>query len=664
VTPQLRKKISVNVGAQMRKLTSARSVSAEASSIRSFTRNKRKGLILAGAMVATLSSGSGAWAQCVTTGLAGLGADFVPLARGSAVNSIVSVVNTMNTAFLTQSTAFVSAPGNAPADTNGGGVWSRGIGGVIDLKNTGTLSNVNFFGVPFPGDVTCQTQTRLEFGGFQAGADIARLNFGNSGANFHIGATAGFAEAKGRDVTAGGTFSGNFQVPFAGLYAAFTHGGLFIDGQLRFDFYQNRLTDPVSGLFGQEFDGRGVSVTGNIGYQWGLANGWFLEPSIGVIHSRVTLDPLNVAGTFILGTGISPPGTVQIAEIESTLGRASLRVGTNFTSGGLALQPFVTASVFHEFAGNVATSFTGCFDAAFGFPCGTFLPPTSATLDTSRVGTYGQFALGIAGQIINTGWLGYVRADYRTGEHIDGWSVNGGIRYQFSPEPVVARAGGIYKSPVKAPLAGPIPVNWTGFYVGLNAGSTWGETDWTYVGGASITPKYAGFLGGGQVGYNYQFGSWVAGLEGDFAGSNGTGARSCPNLFFFTCEVRLHSLGTATARLGFAWDRTLFYAKGGFATGELTLQTVSNPGFPIAPSGTPVNGSSAWAAGWTVGGGFEYALNANWSAKGEFLYYDLGTERFTVDNGLLVDGRERGGIARVGVNYRFGWTPAAVIASY
>ena len=67
---------------------------------------------------------------------------------------------------------------------------------------------------------------------------------------------------------------------------------------------------------------------------------------------------------------------------------------------------------------------------------------------TSRVGTYGQYSLGLAGQIVNTGWLGFVRVDYRNGDHIDGWTGNAGIRYQFTPETLAA----VMPTKVKAPL--------------------------------------------------------------------------------------------------------------------------------------------------------------------------------------------------------------------
>ena len=651
----------------MRNLTSARSVGAKASSVRSSIRGKRKALIVAGAMMTSLAGGSSAWAQCaggvlvVLPPLPPFSATPLGLSGAATVNSIVSVLNTMNTAFLTQSTAFVSAPGNAPADTNGGGVWSCGIGGRVDTDSTGTVGNFTVAGAPvLPGfSFDCTTKTRQEFGGYQVGADIARLNLGGSGANIHFGVTAGYAESKATDISPGGSFSGTFQVPFAGLYAAFTQGGLFVDGQLRFDFYQNSATDVPNGLLGQNFDARGVSLTGNIGYQFQLGNGWFVEPSVGGVWSNVTIDPLNVAGNFG-GILPAPPGTVQINDVESLLGRASIRVGTNFTSGGLALQPFFTASVFHEFADNVTTSLNTCFGAIFGTgACGTAFGglEVGSTLTTDRIGTYGQFALGIAGQIINTGWLGYVRADYRTGEKIEGWSLNGGLRYQFTPDPVLARAGGIYKAPVKAPLVGPLPVNWTGLYLGAHVGSLWAHSDWATVGGP-IDPRAAGFLGGGQIGYNYQFGNWVFGVEADASGSTANGAKSCPNGFFFTCHTNIHWTATVAGRLGVTWDRTLFYAKGGAAWTEATFEATSNI------TGLTVATVDDTRTGYVVGAGFEYALTSNWSAKAEYNFMDFGSRNVTFSDGSLADIRLEAHAVKVGVNYRFGWTPASVVASY
>ena len=81
-----------------------------------------------------------------------------------------------------------------------------------------------------------------------------------------------------------------------GIYTAFTKGNFFFDGQLRFDFYQNSLSDSANGLFGQSLNAHGQSVTANVGYNIPLGSGWFIEPSGGFVWSRVEVDPLNVSG--------------------------------------------------------------------------------------------------------------------------------------------------------------------------------------------------------------------------------------------------------------------------------------------------------------------------------------------------------------------------------
>ena len=624
-------------------------------------RAAQKRVFLGGtALIIGLLASSGAWAQCVdsTPLFAGpppppVGTsfkDFLPFSQGGSVNSLISVIDTANTAFLSGTTAFVGSPPSPRPNQQGGGVWARAIGGTVENENTGVTSVVAL-GVPIPGQITCQTTTKQDFLGFQVGRDLAQLNIDNSGGNLHFGLTTGYFEAKSKDVTPGGTFHGDFQVPFAGLYASGATGNLFADGQVRWDFFDNRISDVANGAFDQEFGARSTSVTGNIGYRFDLptqdGSKWFIEPSVGGVWSHTDVDPLNVTGTFLLGTGVAAPGTVQINDVESRLGRASVRVGTTFVSHKVSWQPFATASVFHEFSGDVTST-----QEAFGIP-----GIVDSTLTTTRVGTYGQFGLGLAGQIIDTGWLGYARVDYRTGDNIEGVSGNIGLRYQLSPDPV---AKGSLKD-------GPPPIlsqvyNWTGFYVGGFAGMARGQEDWIFLPpadpGQTVEPRFGGYLLGGQAGYNYQMGFWVVGIEGDIGTSNAEGGSSCPIGFLFTCETEVDDLASVTGRLGYAWERALIYAKGGLAIGEVTATTSFNPGsrpslIPLAPGVSPVNSSTETRLGWTVGTGVELALSQTWSAKGEWVYFDLGSDTYSVFPGLPVDADTRGNIARVGLNYHF-----------
>ena len=171
-----------------------------------------------------------------------------------------------------QSTAPIDAnrgrPGNAQPGQQAGGVWVRALGGTVDTDNNG-VTTAELVGVTIPGAVTCNTTTRQDFDGYQAGFDIGQLNIG--GANFFLGATAGQLAARSRDV--GGTFKASTDVPFAGIYGAFTSGNFYLSGQVRWDFYEHRVTDTANGVFGQKFEGRGFSVSGNAGYKFSRAQG-------------------------------------------------------------------------------------------------------------------------------------------------------------------------------------------------------------------------------------------------------------------------------------------------------------------------------------------------------------------------------------------------------
>jgi outer membrane autotransporter protein len=624
-------------------------------------------------------------AQCVGTGAAAaLGQapfNITGVAQGAAVSTLISSINTLNTAFLTQSTAFVGAPGNPRPDQEGGGVWARGIGGDINTKNT-TTSNYTVSGLPVSGGITCNTETNLRFAGAQVGSDMARLNW--NGWNIHIGSMVGYVGAKGRDTSGvgplnplGGTFENKMDVPFTGIYAAATYGGFFVDGQLRFDYIQSRLNDPVAnGLFNQNLDARAISGTLNAGYNHQLGNGWFIEPSAGVIVSRVDVDPLNLSGTLILlnSPGFAPPGTLRVDDIKSTLGRLSLRTGTTIVTEKVIWQPFVTASVYHEFEGNSTASYAGVAGTVATTAGLVTIPAINGALETNRVGTYGQFAAGVAGQLVGTGWLGYVRGDYRTGDRIDGWSLNGGLRYQFQPDPApLAPKGLIGKAP--AMLASPA-INWTGWYIGAHFGAINGWTDWSFQPlGTTTDPRFAGPAGGGQIGYDWQIGKWVLGLEAMGTWTDSRGSRSCPNGFLFNCEVSMNWLATGTARVGYAlYDRSIIYVKGGVAAGEIELRTVCNTdsqplaGNSIAPfglAGCPQQTGKDTKVGFTVGFGSEFALTQNWTVKGETNYFNLGKTQIATAGGInpntrvptvggsTIDVKTDGFNSLIGLNYRF-----------
>jgi len=570
-----------------------------------------------------------------------------------SLNSTTSVIGTVNTAFLSNGSAFVSTPDSAPSQ-QGGGVWVRTVTGSVDVQADSSFSgsfNATALipGIPsfvVPANQSCRLKVHQDFAGVQAGHDIAFLNAGNSGMNWHFGVLAGYVGVKAQDVTPGNTdFSqtGNFEAPSVGLYSAFSKGAFFADAQARLDFFQGES-------LGERLDARGYAITGNAGYRFNLGGNWSLEPSAGGVFSRTSVDPLSVFGT-LQGVATSLPTTLQINDVESALGRASVKLGTSLPLGGqIVAHPFVTASVFHEFAGNVTASLTSSGSVPYhDNASGLTFPVTysgGGNFTVGRTGTYAQFGAGSAFQLGDTGWLGYVRADYRAGDDIQGYSVNGGLRYQLNPGPASLKEGGGLKD---GPADG---YNWTGPYVGASAGSTWGGMRWTHPGN-SAEPDYAGYLAGGQAGYNYQTGRLVWGVEADAGVSNARGTQPCSiDPISYGCQDDAGALGSLTARLGYTWGRTLFYAKGGWAFGEITAGMALNYGTPSG--GMALTSSTNWENGWTAGGGMEFAFTDRWSAKAEYMHYEFPQDLFTVAQNLTTSATTGGDVVRIGVNYHFG----------
>ncbi|WP_426608879.1 outer membrane protein [Bradyrhizobium sp. McL0616] len=230
---------------------------------------------------------------------------------------------------------------------------------------------------------------------------------------------------------------------------------------------------------------------------------------------------------------------------------------------------------------------------------------------------------------------------------------------------------------VKAPYVAPAAVwNWTGFYIGGHVGAGWGTTESTLTAinpGGAIPGGFAiaqnsrsGFLGGGQIGYNFQSGWAVFGVQGDIAGMDVKGTTPCV-AGAASCTAKSDWLGTATARLGgVVGDRTLVYVKGGAAWMH-TDHSLSIPGgFGL---GVGSVGASATTLGWLLGLGAEYAFDQNWSAFIEYDYIDFEKKNVALDFSPIVgapatanvDFKNKLSIAKVGLNYKFG---GPVVARY
>jgi outer membrane immunogenic protein len=194
--------------------------------------------------------------------------------------------------------------------------------------------------------------------------------------------------------------------------------------------------------------------------------------------------------------------------------------------------------------------------------------------------------------------------------------------------------------PMKAPP--PIPVyttySWSGCYVGAHAGGGWANTKWTntadttafgdLIAGQSLSQTKGGFIGGGQLGCNYQIGQFVFGVEGTFSGSTIKGTKQNTTFgpaFDDVFTTRVNSVATVTGRVGYAMDNWLFYAKGGYAGGQVKFSVADNVG-PAVGAGSATH----WQNGWTIGGGVEYGLTQHWIVGVEYNYLDLGTKNYQV----------------------------------
>jgi outer membrane immunogenic protein len=247
----------------------------------------------------------------------------------------------------------------------------------------------------------------------------------------------------------------------------------------------------------------------------------------------------------------------------------------------------------------------------------------------------------------------------------------------------------------KAPVMVAPVYNWTGFYVGLNAGGAWNESNVTTSTVFSPTGYFAttsvpaigtvgnqninrsGFTGGATAGYNWQVGGAVLGVETDFnyfgirGSSTGTGIYPCcaPTSFTVNSSESTDWLWTLRGRAGFlATPALLLYGTGGLAVANLKASYLFTDTFAAANESAAI---STTRYGWTAGAGGEYALLNGWSIKAEYLYVDLGRASTTSTNltvGIAFPTNVfthtvnlRSNIGRVGINYKFG---GPVVAKY
>lgn len=239
--------------------------------------------------------------------------------------------------------------------------------------------------------------------------------------------------------------------------------------------------------------------------------------------------------------------------------------------------------------------------------------------------------------------------------------------------------------PVKSRLSA-VSHTWSGWYFGANAGIGFSSSDTNIAGldaggtfrvangivPAALSDNRTGLLGGLQLGANLQSGNIVYGFETDFDYAQVKGKASStfnfipPVALITSSDTKLNWLGTFRGRMGVAaFERSLFYATGGLAYGQATnsvnILAINNGACTLNVNLCASSSSQKWMAGWTAGAGWEWAFEKKWSAKLEYLYYDLGKleNRLIPENGSVgitfgSSTKVSGSVVRFGVNYKLG----------
>jgi outer membrane immunogenic protein len=213
--------------------------------------------------------------------------------------------------------------------------------------------------------------------------------------------------------------------------------------------------------------------------------------------------------------------------------------------------------------------------------------------------------------------------------------------------------------PVKAPAPVAYGYNWSGFYIGAHAGGGWSERCFTdFVAGPDGCHDADGWLAGGQLGFNYQTGQFVFGVEFSGSWTDINGSHASLLIPTDTHHSDINSILMFTGRVGLAFDRALLYVTGGGAW--------VRDEFRYTAPGVGTASIDQNRTGWTIGAGIEYGLAPNWSIAAQYNFVDLGDRDITFGApiGFNYHVERELHLATVRLNYRFGGWGGPVVARY
>ena len=214
----------------------------------------------------------------------------------------------------------------------------------------------------------------------------------------------------------------------------------------------------------------------------------------------------------------------------------------------------------------------------------------------------------------------------------------------------------------KAPAILEAAYNWSGFYVGINGGGAISNIDWNadpfpgFPGGDEGSHNASGSTVGGQFGYRWQMSSWVFGVEAQGNWAHLKGSNASLQFTDTTNQTKIAAFGLFTGQIGYAWDRALFYVKGGAAVTDNRYASITTG--PLG--GIDTAGETRWGA--AVGVGFGYALAPNWSLGFEYNHLFMGNNDVNSAAGFIADHiKENVDLFTARLDYKFG---GPVVARY
>jgi opacity protein-like surface antigen len=232
-------------------------------------------------------------------------------------------------------------------------------------------------------------------------------------------------------------------------------------------------------------------------------------------------------------------------------------------------------------------------------------------------------------------------------------------------------------APVRASAGAAGPMDWTGIYLGGHLGGGWSDAQWsdpfgsapsgfggTNIAGFGDETHATGPLGGGQIGANWQIGHLVLGIEGAASAADLRGDDTCfSGLGGINCEHVVNAIATVTGRAGFAWDRSLVYAKAGAAWANTTYNLNGNTFNVTLGTGS----ANVTTSGWVAGVGLEYALTNHWTTSFEYDHVGLGSvivpfPTVATINSQIIGVAQSIDTIKLGLNYKFDWG-APILAS-